>query len=224
MKVEYLDNNGYLIETDKAIYVFDFVEGLLSASYLRKQKPMLFFVSNQSPEHYSMGIDVYRKTIVYSYDIPQEPLSKVFKMYPKDMLHLGFAKVYAEDTTRDGVSYIIKEEDKTFIIAGNLNNWHYQEFSSDKRVELETERFLACIQELKCYENPDVLIFPVNPELGFNYAHGAKKAVRSLKPKHFFPTQFKRLRNIEEFIKWSETSDTRFHFPKYNNENFEVNV
>lgn len=224
LRVEYINNNGYLIETNKAVYVFDFVDGFLPATYLRKNKPLIFFVTNNDKEHYSQSIYSYRKTVVFSYDIPQEPYNKVFKLYPNEMLHLGFAKVYTRPTTRDGLVYIIKEDDKTFIHAGNLNNYHYQEFSSEKRVELETQNFNACLNDLLEFENPDVLIFPLNPHIGFNYEYGAKRSVRLLKPKHFFPTQFRRLNEINNFINFSETEKkTQFHFPKFNNQEFMIN-
>ena len=223
MRVEYIDNNGYVIETEKAVYVFNFVDGLLPGTYFRNNKPLIFFVSNGNREYYSEGIYSYKKTVIFSYDILQEPYQKVFKMYPNEMIHLGFAKVYAYGTTREGVVYVVKEDDKTFIDAGNLNNWHYQEFSTTKRVEMETENFLSTLMELEGHSNPDVLIFPVNAEIGYNYDHGAKRAVRILKPKHFFPTQYERLSRINEFINWTETEEnTQFHFPKYNNQIFEV--
>lgn len=223
MRVEYIDNNGYIIETEKAVYVFDFVDGLLPATYFRKTKPLIFFVSNNNQEYYSEGIYSYKKTVIYAYDIPQDPYNKVFKVFPGEMIHLGFAKVFAEGTTRDGVTFIIQEDDKTMIHAGNLNNWHYQEFASEKRVEIETEHFLSCVKELEKYGDIDVLIFPVNSDVGYNYDHGAKRASRILKPKHFFPTQFRRTNNIEEFMNWTKGEDmTTYHFPKYNNQSFEV--
>ncbi len=224
LRVEYINNNGYIVETDKAVYVFDFVDGFLPATYLRKNKPLIFFVTNGDKEHYSQSIYSYRKTVIFAYDILQEPYNKVFKMYPNEMIHLGFAKVYTRPTTRDGVVYIIKEDDKTIIHAGNLNNYHYQEFSSAKRVELETQNFNECLNGLREFENPDILIAPVNPVIGFNYEYGAKRSTRVLNPKHFFPTQFRRYSEISSFVTFGEAEEgTEFHFPKYNNQEFMIN-
>lgn len=223
MKIEYISNNGYIVETDKAVYVFDFVDGLLPSSYFRKEKPFIFFVSNNNAEYYSQGIYFYRKTVIYSFDIPQDPYNQVFKMSPGDMVHLGFAKVHAFSSTREGVSYLIEEDDHKIFHAGSLNNWHYQDNYSEKRVQMETENFLGIIDSLKAYLPIDVMIFPVNASLGYNYDHGAKRVVRLLKPKHFFPTQFNRVSLIEEFVNWAANEkETKFYFPKYTNEDFEV--
>lgn len=225
MRVEYIDNNGYIIETDKAVYVFDFVEGLLPSTYLRSGKPLILLVSNGNPEFYSESIYVFKKTIIYSNDIKQEPYNKVFQMFPGDMVHLGFAKVHALGSNREGLIYIIEEDGKRFMHAGNFNNWHYQEYSTEKRVEIETSYFLEILDSLKDFKPLDILIFPVNATMGYNYDHGAKRAIRVLKPKHFFPTQFKRGALIQEFASWSaQQKDTETHIPKFTNQKFEVEI
>lgn len=223
MRVEYIDNNGYIIETNKAVYVFNYVEGLLPSTYLRSPKPLVFFVSNGGKEYYSESIYAYKKTIIYSKDIQQDPYNKVFKMYPGDNIHLGFAKVYAHGSNRDGLIYIVKEDDVSFLVAGSFNNWHYQEFASEQRVQIETSYFLEVLKSISDFKPFDMIFFPVNPDIGYNYDYGAKRAVSMLEPKHFFPTQFKRNALITDFMTWAENKkDTKFYFPKYTNQRFEV--
>lgn len=224
MRVEYIDNNGYVVETKRAVYIFNYVEGLLPAAYLRSDKPLMFFVSNAGQEYYSQSVFAYKKSVIYSHDVPQDPVNKVFKMFPGDMVHLGYAKVYAHGSNRDGLIYVVEEEDFTIVCAGSFNNWHYQETSSLKRVEMETAYFLDVLKSIQDVSPVDILIFPVNPDMGYNYDYGARKAVARLKPRFFFPTQFKRRELISEFERWAHAgSGTQFFFPKYTNQRFEVN-
>ena len=222
MNVEYVNDNGYIVETKQAVYVFDYVDGMLPGHYLRQKKPLVFLVTIDHPRHFSQGIFSYDKTIIVPYDMGFTPFRKVFMMEPHEMIHLGFAKIHSFPTLGKGVSYLIEEEDHKVFYAGNLNLWQYKERKKDSTIKKAREAFRDIVKEVISFAPLDALIFPVNPEIGDDYDEGARYAIVALSPRKFFPTQFEELSNIKSFMKWAkEFPDTGFYFPLHKNKKYE---
>lgn len=219
MHVEYINKNGYIVETKRAVYVFDYVDGRLPAAYLRNSKPLLFFVSNKDDAHYSQSVFSYSKTVVLSYDVDVIPYSKVFKMKHDDMLHLGFAKVFAIQVPSGGLSYIIKEVDTTLLYASHLSLYALDD-GNKLTPAYEKELFFNAVKLIKAYEPFDIAILEVNSDLGDRHVDGLEYILDRIEVGHVFPTNFNEL---DPFIAWHQTNNKfKFYQPKFTNHQFEV--
>ncbi|NLC64213.1 MAG: hypothetical protein GX753_00915 [Erysipelothrix sp.] len=212
MNVEYINKNGYIVETDRAVYVFDYVEGRLPAAYLRNGKPLLFFVSNNGVHHYSESIYNYRKTVVLSYDVDVTPYSRVFKMKSNEMIHLGFAKVYSFSDLNEGISYAIVEDDVRVFFGGRLN-------MNENDSPYQNELYFDLVHKINKYAPYTIAILEVNINDGMRYMEGAQYFINHCKPRHLFPLNFGELDGFNESIR---NRELKFYMPKFSNHKFEV--
>lgn len=223
MRVEYINHSGYVVETECAIYIFDYVEGVLPSRYLRSEKPTFFFVSHHHADHYSPAIYRFNKTVILSSDINVAPYNNVFMMSEGDMMHLGFAKIYAFGSTDAGISFVVEEANVKFFFAGDLNDWHWKDDSSIKEAKEATHAFHLNMKQVIEYAPFDVVMFPVDARMGTDYDQGAKYAIEHLKPSAFFAMHFWDIAQIQSFIDWSQNlKKTQCFFPRHNNKVFEV--
>lgn len=219
MNVEYINNNGYVVETDRATYVFDFVEGNLSGHYLRRDKPLLFVVSKDDPMYFSQSVLSYDKTTIFSNDFELAPYRKVFKMDVNENIHFGFAQIFSFDSGNGGLSYLIKEGDTSIFYGGSMG---ISQRSSTKSYEVLKSNFIDAMSPVMAHAPVDVLIFAVNPRNQHDYDEGARYAIVGLGPKVFFPIRFGNHRDISRFVDWSEKMDeTKFYIPRHDNRKYE---
>ena len=219
MNIEYINNNGYVVESDRATYVFDFVEGKLSGNYLRRDKPLLFIVSKNDPAYFSQSVLSYDKTSIFSDDFEFNPYRKVFMMGDNENIHFGFAQVFSFDSGNGGMSYLIKEKDVSIFYGGSMG---IAQSSSVKPYDVLKRDFISAMSPIMKYAPVDVLIFGVDPSNQKDYEEAARYAIVGLGPKVFFPTRFNDYRDIDSFINWSKSMDkTVFYMPRYDNRKFE---
>lgn len=219
MSVEYINDYGYIVETERAVYVFDYVDGRLPSVYFRSNKPLLFFVSNKHQSHFSDSVFNYGKTVIFSYDIPLAPYSKAFKMKSDDMIHLGFAKVLAIKNPKGGLCFVVKESDRQIFYGSDLNLYQVTGHSNSTPA-YEKEIFFNTIQSIKKQGPFDIAILEVNDKLEEKYMEGPKYFLNHCEVSHLFPTHFGELDEFETYIK--EETKTTLHVPKFTNHKFKV--
>lgn len=226
MKIEYINHSGYVVETDAAIYIFDFVEGTLPSHYLRTSKPVVFLVSHHHEDHYSSSVFTYRKTVILAYDIQITPYKDCFVVSPGDVLNLGFAKIYAFGSTDEGVSFVVVDNDTKILHGGDLNDWHWRDSSSVKDANEATKWFKSVMETLIPFAPIDVMMFAVDPRLGTGFYDGARYAVETLKPKYFFAMHYNdNYKRMTPFIDWiQDQKDVKFEVPKHDNKLYEIEV
>ncbi|AMC93156.1 hypothetical protein AOC36_03970 [Erysipelothrix larvae] len=227
LRVEFLGHSGFVVETDKAVYVFDFVYGNLPSHYLKNEsKPVLFLVSHHHEDHYSTSVFAYQMTTILSFDIDVVPYRDVFKVRPGDNINLGFAKIFVYPSTDDGVSYVIQEDNLTFMHSGDLNDWHWKTDSGVNEAKEATRSFREIVDRLVQYKGMDLMMFPVDPRLGRDFDQGARYIIEKLEPKIFIPMHYRgQIERLTPFIEWTQTvPSVHFEIPRHDNKyfNFEI--
>ncbi|QIK70482.1 metal-dependent hydrolase [Erysipelothrix sp. HDW6C] len=222
LNVEYINHCGYIVETDNAVYVFDYVEGQVPARYLMSHKPTYFFVTTAESHHYTDAIFSYRKPVFLSYDVLASPFNNVYKMDVGDTFHTGFATIHVLKTTREGVCYLIKEKDKTILHGGDLNNWHWSSMSNKQEINEEETAYELALEQFQNIGKIDVMMFSIDPRMGEDYDKGARRIVELLRPQFFFPMHFgDNSSDLNEFYEWSNgVEDCKFFKPNYTNHTF----
>lgn len=197
MKITYIYHSGFLVETTKCYYLFDYYRGTLPP--LNTRKPVLVFASHKHPDHYNPEIfPLLQKqglqdiTAILSKDIPQH-------MYPDDISchRVTFHQEYQLpcDTrletllsTDQGVAFVLHCTEGIIYHAGDLNDWVWNG---------ETERYnrqmsgsyhheIDLLQHLPI----DVAFLPLDPRQEGDYANGILYFLKKIKVKQVFPMHY----------------------------------
>jgi L-ascorbate metabolism protein UlaG (beta-lactamase superfamily) len=224
VKVEYLSHSGYVVETDKIILIFDYVNGNLPSKYLKSDKQCCFFITHHHSDHYSESVFSYKKTVVMSDDINLDAFFNVFKVRPGDMLVCDKISVKVFGSTDEGVSFLVSDGDVNIFHAGDLNNWHWKDESSKEEVALAERSFLKIVDQIKEYPI-DIAMFPVDIRMGSEFDLGARQFVELCNPTHFFPMHFQSLDSLLPLqIYLHNFKNTDYYIPLRNNHSYEVDV
>lgn len=205
-KVTFLDNSGFMVETDNDIIVFDYYKdpahAVVKALEHNREKAVLFLVSHNHPDHFNTDIfnlaQNHRRIYVLSNDIPSQ---EVHDNMPVDWMSAGDVidgifdgiSIKAYGSTDAGVSYLVTLPDgKTLFHAGDLNYWHWENESSEREIERAHNAFSVIVNRIAS-EHPaiDVVFFPVDVRLGANCAAGAEQFLTTIAVGDFFPMHFK---------------------------------
>lgn len=205
IKVTYLDHSGFALTTLQVIIVFDYfrdpshaLEKLLDHN---KELPVIFFASHHHPDHYNPVIfnlaQNHEHVYVLSNDIVIQQLHKgvsVAAISKGDVLENlpGDTKVKAFGSTDEGISFLVTLADGTTVFhAGDLNDWHWKDSSTEREVHKAENDFKVIVNRLKSeFPAIDVAMFPVDPRQGSGYARGATIFLEEIKVKDFFPMHF----------------------------------
>lgn len=121
-------------------------------------------------------------------------------------------KVHAFGSTDAGVSFLLEVEQKKIFHAGDLNNWHWMDESTEAEWKKAENDFLHELEVIGQYTHEvDVAMFPVDPRLGKEYMRGAEQFVKRIKTHIFVPMHF--VPNFDKanaFAPIAKASGTRF--------------
>ncbi len=150
-------------------------------------------------DHYNPEIlswQELRKDIVYvfSSDILENE-----KAQESDAFYLSKLQIFQDrniwikafGSTDVGGSFLIKAGDKQIFHAGDLNNWHWNEESTQAEVEEAQAYYLSELQ-LLANETKSLYLamFPVDPRLGKDCILGATQFVETIKTELLSPMHF----------------------------------
>ena len=92
---------------------------------------------------------------------------------------------------RSGVSWAVHVEDKDIFHAGDLNNWHWADESTPQEIKKREGDFLAILNDIRkeCTAF-DLVMFPVDPRLGSDFARGARQWLQHIPTRYFAPMHF----------------------------------
>lgn len=206
IKVTYLDHSGFAITTPEAVMIFDYykdpdkkLEKVLKEA---PDQPVVFYVSHHHPDHFNTSIfelaQNRRRTYVLSNDIHSDLVPKkglqVAWMSPGDIIEQipGTQKVQAFHSTDSGVAFAITMPDGRVVFhAGDLNDWHWGEMSSEDEKRQAEAHFTKIVNRIAS-EYPDmyIVMFPVDARMGADYADGARIFLSKVNVDNFFPMHF----------------------------------
>ncbi len=231
-KVTYMDNSGFILTLSDVILVFDYyrdpAHALHKALEANPQLPVVFFVSHHHHDHYNKCIfdlaqnhkRVYvLSNDVYGQDIPGS--ERIAGMSAGDVLENlpGDIKVKAYGSTDAGVSFLVTASDGRKIFhAGDLNDWHWQDDSSEREVRKADEHFNVILNRIASEnQSIDIAMFPVDSRQGSDFERGARLFLEKIKVTDFFPMHihgdFKDACDFSAYVDESVTACHCLHNP-----------
>ena len=205
MHITYLQHSGFVITLPDAILVFDYyrdpAHALTHILSRHTDTPVIFFVSHSHPDHYNPAIfnmaQNHQRIYILSNDILAQNVPTTLAVQGMsrgdivDNLPAGIS-VRAYGSTDKGISFLVTTvAGRKIFHAGDLNDWHWQDESSQREV-LKADNAFSTILNRIAEDNPHlhVAMFPVDSRLGSDYARGARLFLNKVKVNYFFPMHF----------------------------------
>ncbi|MBK5720667.1 MBL fold metallo-hydrolase [Dysgonomonas sp. Marseille-P4677] len=204
MKLTYIYHSGYVITTEKISVIIDYYKDSSDkdpiVDKLLKRKGKLYILSTHShADHFNPEILKWKETkkditYIFSKDILDNNLAK-----PKDAIYLDKLDIYKDKdifiqafgSTDLGVSYLIHIKDKTIFHAGDLNNWHWNEESTQEEIKEAEDYYESELKLLAAnVKHIDLAMFPIDPRLGKDYMKGAEQFIDTIKVNTLVPMHF----------------------------------
>lgn len=222
MKVTYIEHSGFLLETDKANFLFDYYRGEIPE--MNPHLPLFVFVSHKHQDHYNPKIfELIKKYpsvhYILSRDVPVkwqiagfkekgislEEYITVMKKRTAVSLPLagsGTLQITTLKSTDEGVAYLISFDGHTFYHAGDYNLWVWDGESEQYNRNME-QAYYRELETLKD-QHIDVAFVPLDPRLGGTAFLGLKTFLEATDTVRVFPMHM-----------WQEYSVIRDFMDKY---------
>lgn len=201
MTITYIHHSGYLLETEQALLLFDFVEGALPP--LDPAKDLFVFVSHRHEDHFSPKIFDLAAThprirFILSDDIWQNKVPEHLHglswfMDPGNVLEWkegGGLRVTAFKSTDEGVAFMVETGGYTIYHAGDLNNWRWngEELAWNNNMSTNYRRELEKIKASGFH--PDVAMVPLDGRQEDLFYLGLDDFMRTVGAEMVFPMHF----------------------------------
>jgi L-ascorbate metabolism protein UlaG (beta-lactamase superfamily) len=205
MRLTYVYHSGFAIEAPNYTAIIDYFEdslgkkkGVVHDRLLYRPQKLYVLCSHGHPDHFNPEVLEWLEirndiTFLFSKDIYS--VSPKFKditlMDRGDVYKDELIQVNAYGSTDLGVSFKITADNRVMFHAGDLNNWHWSEESTNEEIaEAETafDKELGFIAEST--PSLDVAMFPVDPRLGSEYMLGAEQFIAKIPTRLFVPMHF----------------------------------
>jgi L-ascorbate metabolism protein UlaG (beta-lactamase superfamily) len=202
MKVTYLAHSGFLVETSKAYYLFDYIRGELPN--WKKGKPLYVLVSHSHKDHFCTEIfstKVEENAVAYilSYDIRkkfrktyeewgQAICKRIYWAEPEKKIELPDCVITSLKSTDIGVAFVVTEGETVLYHAGDLNWWHWEGESKawNRNMEVNYKREIDRLMDKKI----TIAFVPLDSRLGEAYRYGIDYFIDKVDAKVIFPMHF----------------------------------
>ena len=208
MELVYLYHSGFALLADGVTVIMDYFEdsvsagaGVLHDRILQRPGRIYVLASHFHADHFNPDILSWRERRpdavyllsrdIYRHRKPVREVPGIVWLRRGDEYADEGLRVRAFGSTDVGVSFWFSLQGHTFFHAGDLNNWHWMDESSEEEWRRSERLFLIELGRLKKFAPQlDCVMFPVDPRLGREYDRGARQLVEQIKTAIFVPMHF----------------------------------
>ena len=192
MRLVYIYHSGFALEADGFSILIDYfkdsdpdpAKGYVRSELLKRAGTLYILASHFHPDHFNPEVLKWKEQkpdikYIFSKDILKRRRAKA-----DDAIYLKKGDAYQDElltikafgSTDVGISFLIETEGRRIFHAGDLNNWHWSEESTEAEIRKANGDFLAEVKYLK-EKAPeiDLALFPVDRRMGKDYMKGAKQ-------------------------------------------------
>lgn len=205
MKLTYIFHSGFCIETEDTAIIIDFykdtkdVDGYVYEHILKSNKKLYVLATHSHLDHFNGEIMNWKHkvkdiTYILSEDILSGHLVSKGEAHFIDKLQEykdDKIVVKAYGSTDIGESFYIEIEGKKIFHAGDLNNWHWNEESTEEDIkEAESAYATELALLVRDVKSLDLAMFPLDARLGKDFMKGAQQFVEAIEVKNLAPMHF----------------------------------
>lgn len=207
MKITYISHSGFLVETEKENYLFDYYKGEIPE--MAPEKPLFVFASHRHADHFNPEIfgltQKYQAvTFVLSYDIKIKPYNlekwhvdeetagKIVTVRANEVYEIGDFRLHTLKSTDEGVAFFLKTPSATIYHAGDLHWWYWEEEdkSFNNNMTASFKREIEKLTALSKNAPIDVAFVPLDPRQEADYYLGLDYLLQKIKVNYVFPMHF----------------------------------
>ncbi len=199
MIIDYLGHSGFLVETERALLLFDYYKGDLSPAARRAaEKPLFVFASHFHKDHfapeifslqsagpevrYLLSSDIRRRRRV-----PKE--AEALFLAPDASYEVpGLGSVRTLRSTDEGVAFLVEAGGETIFHAGDLNWWDWE--GEEPAWLAEQERVFKEEVAKLSGKRIDAAFVVLDDRLGERFAEGALHFLSVCCPRLVLPMHF----------------------------------
>ncbi len=207
-RVTYIGHSGFLVETEKLYFLFDYYQGTIPA--LKESKPVIVFVSHRHHDHFNHKIfelTLERENVIYilSYDVWVKRLireyeekgidikTKIISAKKNTSLEVKIntensMKITTFSSTDEGVAFLIETDGAMIYHAGDLNCWSWLEYGK-KYCEQMRSDYRKEMEKLKG-QKLDLAFVPLDARLEKTAFEGLEIFLEYAEAKVVFPMHF----------------------------------
>lgn len=208
MELIYINHSGFVLSGEGFTLIMDYfrdtadgvVQKIISAGENSSEYGKVYVLASHfHPDHFNKEVLEWKENrsdiiYIFSKDILQHRRAQ-----KEDAIWLKKGEFYQDNrlsvrafgSTDVGSSFLIEVDGKKIFHAGDLNNWHWMDESTETEWKTAERNFL---NELNCIydynQAMDVVMFPVDPRLGKEYMRGAEQFVEKIQTQIFVPMHF----------------------------------
>lgn len=201
MKLTFIYNSGFLLETGNCNILFDYYRKGhdIIRQLLTSPLPLYVLVSHSHADHFNpdcLGWKSKHKAIHYIFS---DELQSAVNGCDKDIVFLPVGGIYSDDvlkveafgSTDIGCSFYLTIGDTTVFHAGDLNNWHWSDESTPGETMQAEHNYINQLDYLAAVHNTvHLAMFPVDARIGSDYARGARQFLEAVHTDVFVPMHF----------------------------------
>ena len=228
MELVYIYHSGFALLGEGFTVIIDYyrdsvekpLTGVVHGELLKRPGRLYVLSSHSHADHFNPEILTWRQEhpgvqFIFSKDILENKLAT-----PGDAHYLdkgeawsdGMLEVEAFGSTDLGISFLLYLDGKLIFHAGDLNNWHWKDESTDEEVRKAENAYFSELDAIsRRTDRMDLVMFPVDPRLGEDYMLGAKQFVDCFHVGTFVPMYFDAAYDkANAFREYAESRGVRF--------------
>lgn len=198
MKVTYIHHSGFLVETDRFYYLFDYESGGLPE--MDAAKPILALSSHSHADHHNpevfslleaSGMQRIRAILSDDIEVPANIDSLIVS--PNKSYDLGQRQKLTTFRSTDlGVAFLIEEEDTLIYHAGDLNDWVWEEESDAYNAEMTAgyRKQIDLLAQKLDHRKIDTAFVVLDPRQEKDYDRGMIYFLRNIPAKQIYPMHY----------------------------------
>ena len=198
MKTTYIHHSGFLVETDRFYYLFDYEKGDLPK--LNPEKPVFVLSSHSHGDHYNPKIfSVLQEAgmrhirAVLSDDIqPPAEIDTLSVSPEKKYDPAPKVQLITFRSTDLGVAFLIEEDGKLIYHAGDLNDWVWDEETDayNKKMTEDYRRQISLLSEVLNGREIDTAFVVLDPRQEKDYDRGICHFLKNIPAKLVYPMHY----------------------------------
>lgn len=198
MKVTYIHHSGFLVETDRFYYLFDYEKGSLPA--MNGTKPIFVLSSHSHADHYNPEIFSIltasgMKNIrgILSQDIEAPANINVLRVSPGKKYDLGSRQTLTTFCSTDlGVAFLLEDGERLIYHAGDLNDWVWGEESDsyNEQMTADYRKEIKLLEETLNRREVDLAFVVLDPRQGKDYDRGLCHFLERISAKQVYPMHY----------------------------------
>ena len=198
MNITYIHHSGFLVETERFYYLFDYEKGSLPA--MDTAKPVLVLSSHGHGDHYNPEIfslltaaGMQHIRAVLSDDIDAPVNVTTLSVSPEKEYDLGPAQKLTTFRSTDlGVAFLIEDQNTLIYHAGDLNDWVWEEEtdSYNNQMTLDYHKQIHLLADKLNHRELDTAFVVLDPRQEKDYDRGLCFFLENIPAKRVFPMHY----------------------------------